>query len=265
MKPKDYYQVLGVEKKASPEQLKDAYRKLAFNFHPDRNLDKPDTAEKMKAVNEAYAVLSDDRKRQNYDAMKERFGEDACRRFRKNYSEQDIFSGSDIHQIFEEMARSFGIRGFDEIFKDLGGSQGRTFEWSRPGFSGKGFVFFGGFGSMGGSAMMGKLGKLAQGVMKKLGMPQSAVSGEDLQDMVVLSGTHAELGGPYAYMHRKKKKKLVVQVPPGIRSGQKIRLSGMGKDGKFGGPPGDLYLTVRIQRPLLSRIRKILGGSKSAK
>ena len=102
----DYYQVLGVDQGADVRQIKDAYRKMALRFHPDRNRDNAAAAEQMKAVNEAYAVLSDPAKRRRYDQMRQQFGADAYSRFRNDFSDQDIFSGSDIHSIFEEVARS---------------------------------------------------------------------------------------------------------------------------------------------------------------
>ena len=117
MSQHDYYQILGINQNASAKQVKDAYRKLAFQYHPDRNEKNPEAAEKMKSVNEAYAVLSDAAKRRKYDTLRQQFGSSAYSQFRQNYSEQDIFSGSDINQVLEQMARAFGLRGFDEIFK----------------------------------------------------------------------------------------------------------------------------------------------------
>ena len=131
MEQQDYYQILGVEQDATSKQIKDAYRKLALQYHPDRNHGDPESGEKMKAVNEAYAVLSAPQKRQEYDLMRPRFGSSAYSQFRQTYSEQDIFSGSDINRIFEEMARSFGLRGFDEIFKEFYGQGSQTYEFNK--------------------------------------------------------------------------------------------------------------------------------------
>jgi len=80
----DYYKTLGVDPKADVRQIKEAYRKMAFKFHPDRNRDNPAAAEQMKAVNEAYAVLCDPAKRQRYDRMRRQFGPEAYSRFRSD-------------------------------------------------------------------------------------------------------------------------------------------------------------------------------------
>jgi DnaJ-class molecular chaperone len=117
MKEQDFYKILGLEHDADARQVKGAYRELAFKYHPDQNMGNPEAAEKMKQVNEAYAVLSDPSKRREYDMLLQQYGSTAYQQFRNNYSEQDIFSGSDINQLFEEMARSFGVRGFFELLK----------------------------------------------------------------------------------------------------------------------------------------------------
>lgn len=262
MEKKEYYSLLGIEKDAYPKQIKEAYRSLAFENHPDRNKDNSEASVKMKAVNEAYAVLSNPKKRREYDAIRDRYGENAAGRFRQNYSEQDIFSGSDINQIFEEMARSFGLRGFDEIFKDFHQTGGRSFEFKGPGMYGKGFFFFGGFGRGGAFNMLDNIRRISGLVMDKMGIPQIPQKGRDIEDVITLSPTHSELGGPYAYFHKKQSKKLVVNVPAGVREGQKIRLSGIGRKGKSGGKPGDLYLKVRIKKSLIGKLKHLIKGTK---
>jgi len=107
MSQADYYQVLGVDSDASQSKIKEAYRQLAFKHHPDRNSENAAAADEMKKINEAYAVLSNPAKKTEYDNLRTQFGSSAYTHFRNNYSEQDIFSGSDINHIFEEMARSF--------------------------------------------------------------------------------------------------------------------------------------------------------------
>lgn len=261
MSATDYYQVLGVSPEADPKTIKKAYRKLAYQYHPDRNTDRPDTADQMKAVNEAYAVLSDPAKRGEYDALKSRYGGDAHDRFRNAYSDQDIFKGSDIHDIFEEMARSFGLRGVDAIFKDYYGNGYKTFQFNKPGVHGGGFFFFSGFGqgakrSVSGSGPNGLLEKLAGMFLPGMTGPKGR-SAMDIADEIAVRGSLARTGGPYAYHHKIRDKKLVVKIPPGVRNGQKIRLAGMG----YPGPPaGDLYLTVKVRNGLVSKIKSLLLG-----
>ena len=123
-------------------QIKVAYRDLAFRFHPDTNKDNPDAVDKMKQINEAYAVLSDSKKRRDYDSLRQQYDSaDAYTHFRKNYSDQDIFTGTDIHTVFNEFAKSFGFRNFDDISQEFYGSKGKVFEFKGSDFSFKGFFF----------------------------------------------------------------------------------------------------------------------------
>lgn len=257
----DYYNVLGVSLTAGAKEIKDAYRKLAFEYHPDRNKENPESAEKMKSINEAYAVLSDTKKRREYDAMRQQFGDSAAGRFRNSYSEQDIFRGSDIHQIFEEMAKSFGLRGVDEIFKDFYGPGYRTYSVKKPGFTFTGFLFTGGSGNASTKLPFGNVfTKLPRMIMKQLFGVNLPENGADITDTIRISAELARQGGPYAYFHRKQSKKLVVKIPPGTRNDQRIRLAGMGEIGKDGGAPGHLYLQVKIKMPLGQRLKQLLGG-----
>ncbi|HRS96618.1 MAG TPA: DnaJ domain-containing protein, partial [Smithella sp.] len=89
----DYYDVLGVDKKASADDIKKAYRKLALKWHPDRNPNNKAAEEKFKKISEAYAVLSDTEKRKQYD----QFG--SADQFRQQFSQEDIFRGFDIDEI----------------------------------------------------------------------------------------------------------------------------------------------------------------------
>ena len=263
MEQKDYYQILGLDKDAGQKQIKQAYRKLAFKYHPDRNKEHPETAEKMKRVNEAYAVLSDPKKRGEYDMLRQRFGSSAYSQFRNNYSEQDIFSGSDINQIFEEMAKAFGFRRYDEIFREFYGQGYQTFEFKKPGFTASGFVFSKDLGRGKHNQMrfplQGPFGKLYQYAFKKIAGVELPENGADINDIIHLNPLMAQQGDPYAYFLRKKSKKLVVKIPPGVREGQRIRLAGMGEDGKGGGKPGDLYLKVCIKKPLARKIKDFIS------
>jgi curved DNA-binding protein len=87
MEQMDYYEILGVPQDATHKQIKEAYRKLAFQYHPDRNKANPESTAKMKSVNEAYAVLSNPSKRRDYDLYRRQFGSSAYGQFRQSYSE----------------------------------------------------------------------------------------------------------------------------------------------------------------------------------
>jgi DnaJ-class molecular chaperone len=258
MEQQDYYDILGVNQHATPQQIKEAYRKLAFQYHPDRNKDDPRAMERMKEINESYAVISDPVKRREYDALRERFGPSAYGQFRQTYSEQDIFRGSDINRIFEEMGKAFGLRGFEEIFRESYGPGYRGFEFRRPGFSGRGYVYVSQSGrgrDLHGFPGGGNLGRLFQYGLRKMWGIEWPQKGRDWYDLIRLEPWQAQHGGQIQYVHPKRSKKLMVKVPSGIREGQVIRLHGMGELGKGGAQPGDLYLRVRIQTPLLERLR----------
>ena len=263
----DYYQILGVDKTAGSKQLKEAYRKLAFQYHPDRNKGNQQASEKMKQVNEAYAVLSDPSKKNEYDMLRQQFGSSAYSQFRSNYSEQDIFSGSDINHVFEEMAKAFGFRGFDDIFKEFYGKDYQTFQFKRPGFFAGGFIFTGPFGKTRFDPSLfsssGKLGKLSSFFLKQISGFELQKNGNDINEVIRLTPVQAQEGGPYAYFLRKKSKKLVVKIPPGIREGQRIRITGMGEKGKGGGKPGDLFLKVQIKTPLMKKIKKSIADLRN--
>ena len=264
MAQEDYYGILGVERSADAKKIKQAYREMAFKYHPDRNEKNPQAADMMKRVNEAYAVLSNSEKRAAYDAMRSRYGDQAYGQFRNTYSEQDIFNGSDIHQIFEEMARSFGLRGVDSIFRDCYGPGYRRFEFKRGGMRGKGFIYRGGFGRRRGKAMAGEMpptiGRFGRYLFSKLTGQSLPQAGTDIQDTIKLTPAFAVSGGPFAYYHRQRAKKLVVKIPAGTREGQQIRLSQMGGEGKHGGPAGDLYLKVKFQRSMLEKAKAFIGS-----
>jgi len=271
---KDYYHVLGVEKDASADKIKEAYRKLAFQYHPDRNRENPSAVEKMKEINEAYAVLSDPKKKNDYDTFHDQYGPYGYDRFKQRYSEQDIFRGSDINQIFEEMARAFGFRSFEEVFRESYGQSYHTFEFQRPGAFGRGFIFFGpGFGRrhdsiprtnrqkipVSSDILPGTLGKVVQYLLKKTLHIAEPQRGKNLEDVMYLDPQRAFEGGKGKYFHRKRSKELIVNIPPGMKDGQKIRLKGMGEPGKDSGEPGDLYLKIRIKKPFLDRIKELFS------
>ena len=268
MSQEDYYQVLGVDQNASQIRIKEAYRQAAFKYHPDRNRENTAAAEKMKKINEAYAVLSNPAKKADYDNMRTRFGSSAYKHFRNNYSEQDIFSGSDINHIFEEMARSFGFRGSNEIFKEFYGGVYQQFEFKKSGGQARKFIFRGstqaGHQRQVRFPVDGNLGKVLRYVVQKVSGLQLPEDGADIDERLYLTPQQALQGGPFAYYLRRQSKKLVVNIPAGIREGQRIRLEGMGEKGKAGGKSGDLFLKVHLRKPMLKSIKNFFIKGKKA-
>ena len=105
---RDYYEVLGVSKNAPKDEIKNTYRKLALQYHPDRNKS-PEAEEKFKEISEAYAVLSDDEKRKQYDT----YGHAGIG---AKYSPEDIFRGVDFGDVFRDFGFG-GVGGFNDIFE----------------------------------------------------------------------------------------------------------------------------------------------------
>lgn len=256
----DYYKILGVSKNADASQIKTAFRDLALKYHPDRNIGDTEAVNKMKAVNEAYAVLSDPKKRQAYDLHKQQFGAaNAYSHFRQNYSQQDIFSSTDINTVFDELAKSFGFRNFSDISKEVYGHKSRHFNFKNGNVNVKGFFFSGSF-NFGDNPFRlknpGKTGWLARTLLQQLLGPSLPGQGKDLHDTIRINSDLAREGGPYAYYHGPRSKKLVVKIPPQIRHGQTIRLAGMGEEGQV--KPGDLYLKVETKTSFLDRLKQYL-------
>jgi curved DNA-binding protein len=198
---KDYYAVLGVDKAASTEQIKKAYRKLAIKYHPDKNPGDLKAEERFKEVTEAYAVLSDPDKRRQYD----QFGEAG---FHQRFSQEDIFRNVDLNDIFRE----FGFGG-DDLFSQLFGGRGGAFR-STP-FSG-------------GRVRAAR----GQDLLLRLPIPfrQGVLGGERQIDL-------ARHGHP---------EPIKVRIPPGVVSGQKLRVAGKGAPAPAGGTPGDLLLEIEV-------------------
>ena len=165
------------------------------------------------------------------------------------------------------MAKAFGFRGFDDIFKEFYGKDYQTFQFKRPGFFAGGFIFTGPFGKTRFDPSLfsssGKLGKLSSFFLKQISGFELQKNGNDINEVIRLTPVQAQEGGPYAYFLRKKSKKLVVKIPPGIREGQRIRLTGMGEKGKGGGKPGDLFLKVQIKTPLMKKIKKSIADLRN--
>ena len=276
MTDKDYYKVLGVYENAAAEDIKKTYRKLAFQYHPDKN---PGSEDMMKEINEAYAVLSDQKKREAYDSYRLTYGPSARGLFRQRYAEQDIFKDSDIYQIFEELSKSFGFSRPEDIFSrgNFYGNQYKTFEFKGPGVFGKGTFFFRQMptgnrkhmtgtqfqtedtatrrSSFSSSLLLKGLGLFQKHIAKKFGL-EIPENGRDLYDVIKITPEESVMGSKvgYQYLRGDNPRDLLVKIPAGIRDGQKIKLKGLGEEGKNGGTAGDLYLKVKIRIPLLKKI-----------
>lgn len=259
MERTDYYKALGLMPSATAEQIKDAYRTLAFRYHPDRNADDADAADRMKRVNEAYAVLSHPEKRREYDRMRDQFGASAANQFRSRHTNEEIFRGTDIHTVFTEMARSFGFRDYHDIFQEFYGPVYKTFEFKQPGFRARGHFYFSGFGCRRRRcAQPQQIGRLSRFLAEKLAGAALPENGGDIEETIWLTPETARTGGPYAYVSQRTGRKLMVKIPSGVHEGQKIRLAGMGNPGKRGGTAGHLYLRVKLRRPLLQRAKQFV-------
>ncbi len=222
----DYYQVLGVDKKASADDIKKSYRKLALKWHPDKNPNNKSAEEKFKKISEAYAVLSDAKKREQYD----QFG--SADQFRQQYSQEDIFRDFDL----DEILRGFGFGGGGR------GAGRTTFRTGRRGGGhSQGFEdpFSGLFGGM--------------GDQQYANMPQK---GQDAEYNLSISLEESVFGADkkISFQLENRIEDISVKIPPGISSGKKLRLPGKGLSGYNNGPNGDLYLNINVlPHPIYSR------------
>jgi len=255
---KDYYEVLGVQKGATKEQIKDAYRKLALQFHPDRNK-APEAEARFKEISEAYAVLSDDEKRRQYDA----YGREGVY---QRYSQEDLFRGVDFGEFF----RGMGGFGFDDIFSQFFGGGGR-----QP-TRGEDLTYH----------LQVNLEDLVGDTNKEIEIPRSEVcstcngSGAKPGTTPQRCGTCGGTGqvqkvqsAGFARLVRitacskcdgrgylidapckecrgrgtvEKTRKIRIMIPAGVEDGQTLRLRGEGSAGEAGVPPGDLYVVVNV-------------------
>jgi DnaJ-class molecular chaperone len=259
---KDYYGILGVPENCSEADIRKAFRKLAFQYHPDTNPGNEKWAEeKFKEINEAYGVLGDKDKRRQYDlARSGQFAGYGTGYQGFQYSQQDIFNGIFANQtMFDEMNRMFAQAGlrFDQDFLNRVFFAGRNI----------GFQFFTSPGGAGQAAYQRQsyvsthkpgwlerllariVTRIAKTVLKSLLNIQYEVPSRlELDHHVALKITPAEAmaGGEKRVTYKRggQVKNLMVKVPSGVKTGTKIRLKGMGMT--TGKKSGDLYLHVQI-------------------
>jgi curved DNA-binding protein len=213
MEYKDYYKILGVDKKASEDEIKRAYRKLALKFHPDRNPDDKQAEEKFKEINEAYQVLSDPTKRSRYDQLG-----DSYINFRQHGGAPGGFNWEDWFA--QEPASSGNVR---VDFGDLGDLN----EILGGGFSEFFTRIFGGAGA--GSAA-GRSGRQARAQRPTYQYETEITLEEAFQGAM----RRIEVNG----------KRLDVKIPVGARTGTKVRVADVLSDPS--GQKGDLYLVIKV-------------------
>jgi DnaJ-class molecular chaperone len=213
MGQKDYYEILGVSRNADADAIKKAYRTLALKHHPDRNPGNKKAEETFKAVNQAYDALSDPKKKSLYD----QFGEMGLR---------EGFNADQFRQYQHAAGSGAGGVPFEDLFGGAGGDPSSIFE-----------QFFG--GGMGGAGVHVNMGGRRGGSRSR-----EAVAGRDLESSVRIDLATAVRGGEVSIsVHGTA---VTVKIPPGTRSGQRLRLSGKGMPSPTNGRPGDLVLAIQV-------------------
>ncbi|MBN1148347.1 MAG: J domain-containing protein [Anaerolineales bacterium] len=226
---KDYYKTLGVNKNADKEQIKKAYRKLARQYHPDVNPDDNAAEEKFKEVNEAYEVLSDPQKREKYDHFGSQW--------------QQYSRGGGRPEDFDWTQWTSGAPGGgytrtitpEELEQILGRGFGGDFSGGFGGFSDFFETLFGGMGQ-----------RAPRGAARQQ-------RGSDSEHNVQISLEEA-FRGTTVSLQWEDGRKIEAKIPPGVRTGSRVRLSGQGQAGIGSGQSGDLYLKVQVRpHPLFKR------------
>ena len=216
---KDYYDILGVEEDASKKEIKKAYRDLARKHHPDRNPDDEDAEQRFKKIQEAYSVLSDEEKRQQYDAH-------------RRYGGAGGFNGGQ------------GAWG-------RGGGGGPEIRFEQGGAGGLGDIFESFFGGGGGRSsfeqQQSPFGQQPRGQQRQRGQrrrQQHAPGGQDVETTMRVS-FHDALHGGRKTVRIPGGESIRLKIPQGVRNGTKIRLRGKGQPGPTG-QRGDLYVTFKV-------------------
>ncbi len=261
---KDYYAILGVNKNASFEEIKKAYRKMALKYHPDRNPDDPYAEEKFKEVSEAYSVLSDPEKREIYD----RYGYDGLKGRGYNFNfDESVFS--DFSDIFNQF---FGFGGFGDFFSGDSSRSSRKKSRFNP-LRGEDLEY----------EIEISLKECAIGKAVKVKIPvletcdrcggRGVESEKDVitcptcggrgfvgysQGFFQIRRTCNRCGGAGEIINKacskcfgkgriKGERNIEIKIPAGIEDGMRLRVPGGGNGGVNGGPSGDLYVVVRIK------------------
>ncbi|NLZ38982.1 MAG: molecular chaperone DnaJ [Firmicutes bacterium] len=261
MAKRDYYEVLGVSRDASPEEIKKAYRRLARKYHPDVNRDDKNAEEKFKEIKEAYDVLSDPNRRQRYD----RFGHAAEEGFGAGGFGQGDFSGfGGFEDIFDQFFGGFGGMG-GQTRRPTGPQRGKdlrydleiTLEDAAFGLETKIRVprsetcnTCGGSGA--------KPGTSPETCTYCQGTGQQQVARNTAFGRFVSVKTCEACGGTGSFIRERcpqchgsgqvrRERSISVKIPAGVETGSRLRVSGEGEAGIRGGPPGDLYIIIHVK------------------
>ena len=212
---KDYYSVLGVNKNASEEEIKKAYRKKAMKYHPDRNKENPKAEEKFKAISEAYAVLTDKKKKGQYD----QYGSEG---FEQRYSQEDIFRGFDVNDIL----RNFGFNQGGDPLSNFGGIE--DYFTTYPGPQGP-----------------SSFNPRGQGFNARAKTP---TRGTDLEKEISITLEEVVQGSSrnITLQRNRQLEETSFKIPAGIQNGKKLRLKEKGYPGTAGQKAGDLYLKIKV-------------------
>ncbi len=281
----DYYKILGVNKTASDNEIKKAYRKLAMKYHPDRNKGDKEAEEKFKKISEAYAVLSDPEKRKQYDT----FGSAG---FQQRYSQEDIFKGSDFESILSELfggSGRFGGGGRGMRFSFGGGSPFGGYQRNQQAHPKRSDLEY---------ELPLTLEEVTAGTQKIVSfqhkgrsekitvkIPKGMIAGKKVR--IAGKGEPNPYGGPAGDLYIKSKvldhpvydvqaqdlyinrdiklseailgtnisvptlsgKELKLKIPAGTKHKTKMRLSGHGLPHMHGKGQGDLYVRIHIKMP----------------
>ena len=225
-KTRDYYQVLGVPRGASEDEIKKAYRKLAMQFHPDRNPGKEDWAnEKFKEINEAFGVIGNPEKRAQYD------------QFGTAGDIGDVFGNRATQSTFEDVMRDFGGAGLrfdflDGVFGDFLQGRNFTFRTYGRGPGGPGQVEF--------SVPRGS--NLEEIFGGRPHAPRRA-PGRNVSYEITITGEQAAKGVEKNL--KRKGRKLKVKIPAGVHTGSKVRLRNARQ--LTDGQPGDILVNVKVK------------------
>jgi len=237
---KDYYQILGINKGASKEEIKRAFRKMARKYHPDVNPDEPKSGEKFKEINEAYSILSDDKKREMYDKFGVVEGDPSTYQDWGGFPRgSQAYRSPDGTTYYYSSSGSPGGFDFSDIFSNFGKSSNKR--------RSRGFDFFNDLGDI--FDVFSNKGRSSRVSSSEFG--NRPVEGDDLRYDMEIDFMEAFYGGEKRISFKDpntgEQTTLKVRIPKGIKDKQKLRLKGKGMPGINGGPPGDLYINVNVK------------------